>query len=248
MAVSTRYFLVLALAVSVSAAGCSNGRLSRSSSDSKSSDQNASGIMAASRGTLAPVYAPLAEQLASDFNLREKEGVGIDLGSGPGTLILELCRRTRMHWINADINPDVFPSFFRRASELGLGGRVSAVLADAQALPFHDNYADIVVSRGSFHFWEDKTSGFREIYRVLKPGAAAYIGRGFSKNLPVDTARAIRAKQGKKMKYDPAETAEELRHIMAALEIETFRIHRPSPPGSENVNYGVWVEFYKPSS
>ena len=204
--------------------------------------------MAASRSTLAPVYAPLAEQLVSDFDLREKEGIGIDLGSGPGTLILELCRRTRMHWINADINPDVFPSFFRRASELGLGGRVSAVFADAQALPFHDNYADMVVSRGSFHFWEDKTRGFREIYRVLKPGAVAYIGRGFSKNLPVETARAIRAKQGKKMKYDPAETAEELRRIMALLEIETFTIHRPSPPASEGVNYGVWIEFYKPAS
>jgi prepilin-type processing-associated H-X9-DG protein len=101
----TRSLLLSALAVSVSAAGCSAGRLSRSSSDSKSSDQHAGGIMAASRSTLAPVYAPLAEQLVSDFDLREKEGIGIDLGSGPGTLILELCRRTRMHWINAKYSP-----------------------------------------------------------------------------------------------------------------------------------------------
>jgi SAM-dependent methyltransferase len=208
--------------------------------------KNVPGMVRTSRGMLAPVYAPLAEQLVSDLNLREKEGVGIDLGSGPGTLIIELCERTRLHWINADINPAFFPHFFEMASKRGFGGRVSAMYADAHALPFHDNYADVIVSRGSFPFWDDKTQGFREIYRVLKPGAVAYIGRGFSRNLPVKTARAIRAKQGKKMKYDRSEKAEELRQIMNTLGIKTFKIHTPSPPGSENVNYGVWIEFHKP--
>jgi len=245
MTVLTRRFLLLAVTASVSVAGCSVGRMA---SEKKSTGQNEPGMVRTSRNTLAPVYAPLAEDLVSELNLSDKKGIGIDLGSGPGTLILELCERTGLHWINADINPDYFPHFFRQARERGLGGRVSAVFADAHALPFHDNYADVVVSRGSFHFWEDKTRGFREIYRVLKPGAVAYIGRGFSKNLPVETARAIRAKQGKKMKYDPAETAEELRQIMDALKIETFTIHRPAPPGSDNINYGVWIEFHKPAS
>lgn len=205
-------------------------------------------MVKASRGTLAPVYAPLAEQLVSDLKLSEKDGIGIDLGSGPGTLIIELCERTKLHWINADINPDVFPHFFEQASERGFGGRVSAMFADAHALPFHDNYADVIISRGSFPFWDDKTQGFREIYRVLKPGAVAYIGRGFSKNLPVKTARAIRAKQGKKMKYDRAEAAEKLHRIMNTLKIENYTIHVPAPAGSEDVNYGVWVEFRKPAS
>ena len=54
---------------------------------------------------LAPVYSPLAEQIVNDFELREKRGIGIDLGSGPGDLIIELCKRTKwMHWVNADIN------------------------------------------------------------------------------------------------------------------------------------------------
>ena len=242
MTVLTRRFLLLTVAVSLIAAGCSARKLSF---ESTHTGKNVPGIVKASRSTLAPVYAPLAEQLVSDLGLREKEGIGIDLGSGPGTLIMELCERTRLHWINADINPDVFPHFFMLASERGLGGRVSAVFADAHALPFHDNYADVVVSRGSFPFWEDKTQGFREIYRVLKPGAVAYIGRGFSRNLPVETARAIRAKQGKKMKYDRAEAAEELRQIMITLNIETFRVHTPAPVGSEDVNYGVWIEFHK---
>ena len=79
----------------------------------------------ASLGLLAPVYAPLAEQIVEDFRLAAVEGVGIDLGSGPGTLIVELAKRTRMHWINADINPACFPPFFRLVDAAGLGGRAS---------------------------------------------------------------------------------------------------------------------------
>jgi len=86
---------------------------------------------------------------------------------------------------------------------------------------------------------------FSEIYRVLKPGAVAYIGRGFSRNLPIETAKKIRAKQGEKMKYDVQKKADELHNIMNELGIKDFRIHRPKPPGSEKVNYGIWVEFHK---
>jgi len=182
----------------------------------------------------------------SDYNLTEKNGAGIDLGSGPGNLIIELCKRTsRMQWINADINPNYFPLFLREAKEAGFEHRVNAVFADAQELPFSDNYAEIIVSRGSFHLWKNKRSAFSEIYRVLKPGGVAFIGRGFSENLPIETARKIR-KQGKGPKYDVAKTANELQEIIQILEINDYRILIPKPPGSEGVNYGVWLEFRKP--
>lgn len=218
------------------------------SSDRKYTEQDALGMIRASRGTLAPVYAPLAEQIVADFNLAEKTGIGIDLGSGPGTLIVELCKRTRLHWINADINPHFFPHFYKQAEECGLGHQVSAIFADAHFLPFRDDYADIIVSRGSFHFWKDKVQAFSEIYRVLKPGAVAYIGRGFSENLPVETAKQIRTKRRGKMKYDVEKTADALNNIMNELEIKDYHIHRPQPPGSDEVNYGVWVEFRKPKA
>lgn len=198
---------------------------------------------------LKPVYAPLAEHIVSEFDLAEKKGIGIDVGSGPGTLIIELCNRTQeMHWINADINPHFFAQFYKAAEEAGVGGRVSAVLADAQALPFRDDYADIIVSRGSFHFWKDKQQAFSEIYRVVKPGGVVFIGRGFSPNLLVKTARKVRADQGAKggaPKYDLEETEAELRGIMKTLKIKEYRIHLPKPPGSEGVNYGIWLEFRK---
>ncbi len=190
MELSQRFYL-LALTLLFCGAGCFNDKALSLPSDEKYTEQNALGMIRTSRKTLAPVYAPLAEQIVSDFDLGKKDGIGIDLGSGPGTLIVELCKRTQMHWMNADINPHFFSHFYRQADELGFGHRVSAIFADAHSLPFRDNYADIIVSRGSFHFWEDKVQAFSEIYRVLKPGAAAYIGRGFSRNLPVQTAKKI---------------------------------------------------------
>jgi ubiquinone/menaquinone biosynthesis C-methylase UbiE len=180
-----------------------------------------------------------------DLGLDGKDGIGIDLGSGPGTLIIELCQRTKMHWINADINPHFFPYFLQKAQEHGCGGRVSAIEADAQALPFRDGYADVIVSRGSFWLWPDKVKAFGEIRRVLKPGGVAYIGRGFSENLPLEVAQTLRGGGGEGPQYDVIATAEELRAIMRTLKITNYRILRPKLGNAAGVNYGVWVEFRK---
>jgi len=203
-----------------------------------------------SNTVLEPVYGPLAEQIVNDYSLAEMKGIGIDLGSGPGDLIIELCKRTKyLHWINADINPGFFPAFFRKAEKAGFVDRVSAIYADAVKLPFHDNFADILVSRGSFHLWGDMTEAFREIYRVLKPGGIAFVGRGFSRELPVETALKIRSEQGKRGSgpgYDVFATAEKLESIMKTLLISNYSIHIPKPPGEKKINYGIWLEFHKP--
>ena len=205
-------------------------------------------MIKASQGTLAPAYKPLAQQISKDCQLSEKTGIGIDIGSGPGTLIVELCKCTKLHWINADINPHFFGYFHKMAAKSGIEHRVSSVLADVHDLPFRNNYADFIVSRGSYRFWDNKVKAFGEIYRVLKPGAVAYIGRGFSRNLPVETAINIRAKQGRKMNYDIEEKAKELRLLMKQLDIKEYRIHKPGTGHSEKVNYGIWIEFRKPDS
>ncbi|MEA3366660.1 MAG: class I SAM-dependent methyltransferase, partial [Planctomycetota bacterium] len=149
-------------------------------SDTDRQARAAERMIRTSQGLLATVYAPLAEYLVDHLDLADRRGVGIDVGSGPGTLIIELAKRTRMHWVNADINPHFFPHFFDLVEEAGLAGRASAVRADVRRLPFRSNWADAIVSRGSFHFWgdrDDRRKGFAEIYRVLAPGGVAYIGR-----------------------------------------------------------------------
>ena len=60
----------------------------------------------------------------------------------------------------------------------GLSGRVVPVVADVGCMPFPDNFADLIVSGGSAPFWPDKTTAFKEAYRVLKPNGMTYIGGG----------------------------------------------------------------------
>ena len=221
-----------------------------SASEREKLQENARKMSRSASTVLAPVYGPLAEYIVSEYNLFEKKGIGIDVGGGPGNLIIELCNRTQnLHWINIDINPAFLPYSAKMAEKAGVGDRVSSLYSDVQDLPFKDGYADIIVSRGSFHLWNDKQIAFTEIYRVLKPDGIAFIGRGFSDNLPVETARQIRAQQkkgGGEPIYDKTQTAKDLETIMKSLGIKNYRIIIPDPPGREGINYGIWIEFHKP--
>jgi SAM-dependent methyltransferase len=207
--------------------------------------EGAERMIRAAEGGLAPVYGPLAEEIVERLELADQEGVGIDVGSGPGTLILELCRHTKLHWINADLNPHFFPYFFGKADAAGLSGRVSAIRVDACALPLREDLADVIVSRGSLQFWTDLRQGISEIQRVLKPGGVAYLGRGLPERMPLETARKLREERGEGPKYDPDQTEQQLREIMKSLGIEDYRIHRPRRNNPEGVNYGVWLQFRK---
>lgn len=203
---------------------------------------------AVDKNPLAPVYAPLADWIVERFDFSRPDGVGIDLGGGRGHLIVELCKRTEWHWINADVDTGVFFHLFQSLHAAGLDGRAGALYADVHRLPFRDNYADFLVSRGSFHFWDDLELGLSEALRVLKPGASALIGRGFSPNLPVETAREVRRGQrdrGIRMTYSVDEAAERFEAVMKNLGVAEYRVHLPKPPGSKGIKYGLWLEFRK---
>jgi len=200
-------------------------------------------MIGASQGRLAPVYDPLAEQIVRDYDLADGEGIGLDIGGGPGTLIVELCKRTKMHWVNVDINPYFFPHFLDMAKKAGFSGRVGAVQGDVHHLPFRDGYAKTIVSRGSYRFWEDKPRAFSEIYRVLQPGGVAYIGRGFAEDFPIKLAKKVRS--GHPMNYDPQQKGVELQSIMRQVGIEDYRIIIPQTGKAAGLNYGIWVEIRK---
>ena len=193
------------------------------------------------------VYSELADYLVRRFDLSEKTGVGIDIGGGPGDLIVHLAKRTRQYyWINADINTWCVRPFTVNTLKENIAHRTGFVFADACALPFRDNYADIAVSRGSYQFWPDLEKGMSEILRVLRSGGVAFVGRGVAPTMPEAEVRKL-AKAGRigGPKYDPDKDAERFRDLMQKLGIPQFEVIR-NIPEDPNLNYGVWLYFRKP--
>jgi len=105
-----------------------------------------------------------------------RDGICIDIGCGPGHLDVELAKRSNFKIIGLDIDPTAKPLFEQRMRETGLEDRVSFVLGDAQQLPFPDNYADVIFSRGTLVFIPDIAKCLQEVDRVLKPTGVAFLG------------------------------------------------------------------------
>ncbi len=132
-------------------------------------------------GKFAPVYPALARQIVQDYGVTQ--GICVDMGGGCGSLAMALARITELTIYVLDIDPAAVRLCGVLVDEAGLTGRVIPIEGDAQDMPFRDRFADLIISRGSVFFWPDQLAGLKQAYRVLKPGAVAFIGGGFSRIL-----------------------------------------------------------------
>lgn len=196
------------------------------------------------REVLAPLYPLLARQILMDYGITF--GECLDVGGGAGYLAIELAQRSGLNLTVLDIDPEAIEIAKRRIAEANLDDRIKTVVADAASIPFPDSSFALVVSRGSFPFWEDKVSGFREVHRVLKPGGIGYIGGGFGQMLPVaERARIVETLRkrvpGLNAGYIPRL---ELAKILHKAGIEDYAILRDAPPDL-TCPCQIWVEIHK---
>lgn len=102
----------------------------------------------------------------------------LDVGTGPGTLPLLIAAQSpHLSVSGIDLSPEMIA---RAASAADLRATPDArpssfQIADVADLPFDDRSVDLVVSIVSMHHWADPAAGLREIVRVLRPGARAWI-------------------------------------------------------------------------
>jgi ubiquinone/menaquinone biosynthesis C-methylase UbiE len=129
------------------------------------------------RNVFAPIYPVIAKQIVERTNI--KEGICIDLGTGTGALARAIAKITNLKVYALDISKDMLKLTEKYIKEEGLEGKIIPILGDVHNMPFEDNFADLIISRGSMFFWNDKIKAFKEIYRVLKLDGMAYIGGGF---------------------------------------------------------------------
>lgn len=125
----------------------------------------------------APVYREIAGQIINKTGKRK--GKCLDIGSGGGHQGLAVALITGLEVCLLDRSAKVLECAEEKIAHMNLENRVTAVQGEAENLPFEENTFDLVISRGSIDFWENRSKGLEEAYRVLKTGGYAYIGGGF---------------------------------------------------------------------
>lgn len=111
----------------------------------------------------------------------------LDLAGGTGDLTMRFSRLVGPTGsvILSDINDSMLKMGRQRLVDKGIVGNVRYVQANAESLPFADNYFDCLSIAFGLRNVTDKDAALRAMYRVLKPGSPVLILE-FSK--PVLTA------------------------------------------------------------
>lgn len=140
----------------------------------------------------------------------------LDVGCGPGSAAREAARRGA-----AVTGVDPAPLMLRLSrlfSRGPSGRRIAFELGTAERLPVADGAVTVAWAISSAHHWADVPAGFRELYRVLRPGGRLVI----AERLTRPGARGLRAH---------GLTEEQASRTVAAaraagLSDATFSIHR----------------------
>jgi ubiquinone/menaquinone biosynthesis C-methylase UbiE len=102
----------------------------------------------------------------------------LDVGTGPGTVPLLIAAQSpHLSVSGVDLSAEMIARATSAADIRSTpgAGPISFQIADVAALPFDDRSVDLVVSSISMHHWANPAAGLREVVRVLRPGARAWI-------------------------------------------------------------------------
>ncbi len=116
------------------------------------------------------------DRLSEDIIACCPTGRILDIGTGPGLLLVKLSRmRPELRITGLDISPAMVSVAKRNIDTAGLSSTIEIREGSAGNLPFPGETFDTVVSTGSFHHWKDPIAGLNETYRVLRNGGHALI-------------------------------------------------------------------------
>jgi ubiquinone/menaquinone biosynthesis C-methylase UbiE len=119
---------------------------------------------------LLPLFESFAEAVLAKVVLRPHQRV-VDVATGPGTLACKVAPYVRQ--VDA---LDFSPAMLARCRERAHGLRnMVAIAGDGQALPYPNDVFDLGFSLFGLMFFPDRERGFRELFRVLRPGGQAFV-------------------------------------------------------------------------
>lgn len=194
------------------------------------------------RSVFAQIYPVIAGQILERTGIRN--GICVDIGSGPGPLSMALVGSSNLSLIALDTSAKMQSLLMKNARIQNLSGRICSIIGDVHRIPLTEGSCDLVVSRGSYHFWKNLPIAFNEIHRVLRGGGVAYIGGGYgsleiknavnlqkkekSGEYEMETAPGVRFR-----KYGPGEIEDNIR----SAGIDNYKII--------NDESGFWMIFYR---
>ncbi|MDW5501415.1 bifunctional demethylmenaquinone methyltransferase/2-methoxy-6-polyprenyl-1,4-benzoquinol methylase UbiE [Pseudomonas lundensis] len=118
----------------------------------------------------------------------------LDLAGGTGDLAAKFSRMVgeQGQVVLADINDSMLKMGREKLRDRGIVGNINYVQANAEALPFPDNYFDCITISFGLRNVTDKDKALRSMFRVLKPGGRLLVLE-FSKPLLAPLRKAYDA-------------------------------------------------------
>lgn len=100
----------------------------------------------------------------------------LDIATGTGDLLLQLAQKIPNAKITGvDLSENMLAICKQKIDSHGLKDRTSIRVADCLSLPYADNSFDAITCAFGVRNFEHLIDGYREMHRVLKPGASAFI-------------------------------------------------------------------------
>jgi len=203
--------------------------------------------------TLPDYYPTVAEDVIA-FCGDQRGRIWLDLGTGPGGLGLALLEKvSKATMVLMDPNADALRRALDAARQRGVGSRVVAVIGSAETIPLPDESVDVVVSRGSFYFWQDRAQGLREVYRILRPDGRAMIGGGLGSGYPQWARQEFIRRRGsakdpeEARKFAEARSPETFRRLATEAGLPSFEVVGEGGLTADdpNTGIGIWLRFRK---
>lgn len=115
------------------------------------------------------MYKPLLDELEKD--VEEKL---LDVGCGTGNILCKLVNGKRQLF-GIDLSENMVEESRKR-----MGRDAEIKVADAEHIPYEDNFFDTLICNASFHHYPHPEEVLKEMKRVLKSGGKLFIGEGYA--------------------------------------------------------------------
>lgn len=100
----------------------------------------------------------------------------LDVGTGPGLIPIELCRRVPDVTVDAvDLASHMLALAERNVGRAGLTGRIRVARVDAKRTGWADGSFDAVVSNSIVHHIPEPATVLGEMWRLVRPGGALFV-------------------------------------------------------------------------